>query len=197
MSITINGKANGNKTVDLIGVRGAARVLGLSPSTISRYLKNHPELDLGGEDTPMVNVATLRAHRAANLSPAPRGRLASKLLATGEAPPPATGENASPSYAVSKAAREAVLADRARLDLDERRALLVPRAEIETAIYDAGAVLQRDLLELGAQLSERLATMDQPREIAALLETELRRILATLASSLRADAAAENEPGPT
>ena len=48
------------------------------------------------------------------------------------------------------------------------------------------AVLLRDLLELGAQLSERIATMTDPREIAALLETEHRRILAALAVSLRA-----------
>ena len=54
-------------------------------------------------------------------------------------------------------------------------------------------VLQRDLLELGAQSADRIATMDDPREIAALLEAEHRRVLATLAASLRANVEAEAE----
>ncbi len=86
---------------------------------------------------------------------------------------------------------EAVLADRAQVDLDEKRKILVPRAEVEDAVYDAGTVLQRDLLELGAHLAERLASMTKPRAIAALLEQEHRQVLATLAASLRADAASE------
>ncbi len=47
------------------------------------------------------------------------------------------------------------------------------------------------------RLAGRLAAMDKPREIAALLESEYRRVLAALASSLRVDAAAEEEPRPT
>ena len=68
----------------------------------------------------------------------------------------------------------------------------MPRAEIQEAIYDAGAVLQRDLLEIPARLSEQIAAMDDPREMAALLNAEHRRVLATLAATLRADA----EPAP-
>ena len=89
----------------------------------------------------------------------------------------ATAAANTPNYADSKAKREAVLADRAQVDLDEKLGLLVSRAKIEAAIFDAGRVLQRDLLELGAQLAERLASMSDPREIAALLETEHRREL--------------------
>ena len=69
-----------------------------------------------------------------------------------------------------------------------------PRAEVENAVYDAGTVLQRDLLELGAQLADRIATMTEPREIAPLLEAEYRRVLATLAVSLSATAAEEENP---
>ena len=78
------------------------------------------------------------------------------------------------------------LAQRARLDLDERRRLLVPRAEVEDAVFEAGAVLQRDLLELEAQLAERLAGMSDPREIAALLEAEFRALLKRVAAALGA-----------
>ena len=83
-------------------------------------------------------------------------------------------------------------AQRARVDLDEKRGLLVSRAEIQDAVYDAGAVLQRDLLAVAGRLSEQIAAMTEPREIAALLVTEHRRVLAALAASLRAKAEAEH-----
>ena len=168
----------------LLGVRAAANALQLNPSTISRYLKEFPDLNQGSQKRPKIDVDELRHHRAENTDPTPRGHQAAKEIA--DAVPEA--QPGAPNYLLAKAVRETVLAQRARVDLDEKRGLLVPRREIEDAVYDAGAVLQRDLLELGAQLAERLAAMDKPREIAALLETEHRRVLATLATSLRAKA---------
>ncbi len=81
--MTINREANSNKTTDPIGIRAAARALKVSPSTISRYLKNYPELDLGGEAQPMVDVDALRRHRAQHVHPAARGIKAARLLAAG------------------------------------------------------------------------------------------------------------------
>ena len=183
-------------TAELLGVCAAADAIGCHASTISRYLKDFPDLNQGSKGRPKIDVAALRRHRAQHTNPTPRGHQAGKVLVDGgpppivaaDAPPAATKVADSPNYALAKAVRETVLAQRARVDLDEKRGLLVPRQEIEDAVYDAGAVLQRDLLELGAQLAERLAAMDKPREIAALLETEHRRVLATLATSLRAKA---------
>ncbi len=91
-----------------------------------------------------------------------------------------------PNYQMAKAVRETVLAQRARIDLDEKRGLLVPRQEVENAVYDAGTLLQRDLLNMAGQVSERIATMADATEIAALIEAETRAVLATMASSLRA-----------
>ncbi len=81
--MTINREANSNKTTDPIGIRAAARALKVSPSTISLYLKNYPELDLGGEAQPMVDVDALRRHRAQHVHPAARGIKAARLLAAG------------------------------------------------------------------------------------------------------------------
>ena len=173
-------------TAELLGVCAAADALGCHASTISRYLKDFPDLNQGSKGRPKIDVAALRRHRAQHTNPTPRGHQAAKEIA--EAPPAAAKGADSPNYALAKAVHETVRAQRARVDLDEKRGLLVPRREIEDAIFDAGAVFQRDLLEIGPQLAERLAAMSKPREIAALLETELRRVLATWASSLRAKA---------
>lgn len=184
-----------------IGIRAAARALGKNPATISRYVAANPALNHGSTGRPKVDLEELRRHRAANLNPSRIGSHAGRLLgegdqtpvATAELPPAATGAAGSPNYLHAKAVRETVLAQRARVDLDEKRGLLVPRREIEDAIYDAGAVLQRDLLGLGPQLAERIAAMSDPREIAALMEAAYRKVLATLAASLRTKAAAEEE----
>ncbi len=192
-------------TAELLSVRGAALALKVNPSTISRYLKDHPDLNLGDESLPKVNIEVLRRHRAQNVNPALRGIKAAKALAAGGgevtpaaspiAPPPAaTGVPDGPNYRFAKAVRETVLAKRARIDLDEKRRLLVPRREVEDAVFEAGAVLLRDLLDLAGRLSERISTMDDPRAIAALIETEHRQVLAALAASLRDQAAAEDEP---
>ena len=183
-------------TAELLSVRGAALALKVNASTISRYLKDYPDLNLGSRTRPKIDVKVLRRHRAQHTNPSQqRGRHAVTAVgdieapaAAIEAPPAATKVADGPNYQMAKAVRETVLAQRARVDLDEKRGLLVPRREIEDAIFDAGAVFQRDLLEIGPQLAERLAAMSKPREIAALLETELRRVLATWASSLRAKA---------
>ncbi len=176
---------------ELTGIRDAARQLGLAHTTIGRYVRAHPEVNRGSKDQPKVNVDALRRHRAENTNPVPRGRKATKAVAQAPKPPddtPVVG----PNYLIAKAVRETVLAQRARVDLDEKRGLLVPRQEFENSAYDAGTVLQRDLLELGAQLAERLAAMTDTRAIAALMETEHRRVLATLAASLRAKAESEH-----
>ncbi|MCZ6858927.1 MAG: hypothetical protein O7I42_01370 [Alphaproteobacteria bacterium] len=185
-----------------IGIRAAARALARDPATISRYVAANPVLNHGSTGRPRVDLDELRRHRAANLNPAPRGRQAAKLLAEAEAPlaagpvgdsppPAATRTEAPPNYAHAKAVRETVLAQRARIDLDEKRGLLVPIAEVQDAAYEAGAVLQRDLLDLAGQLSEIIAPMTDATAIAALVESEHRRLLAAFAASLRADAAAE------
>ena len=187
---------NGTATAELIGVRAAARALKINPSTLSRYLKSHPGLDRGTVGQPMVGLEELRRHRAENVNPAVRGRKARKVLAEGgappvaaaEAPPAATKAPDGPNYAVAKAVRETVLAQRARVDLDEKRGLLVPRAEIEDAVFEAGLLLQRNLLHLCSQVAERVASMSDARQITELLEAEHRKVLAQVAAALRAKA---------
>jgi len=99
-------KINGTATAELIGIRAAARVLKVSPSTVSRYLKDHPDLNLGDELLPKVDVDALRRHRAQNVNPALRGIKAAKALAAGggEVTPAAGGVNSPPPAASTFAA---------------------------------------------------------------------------------------------
>lgn len=161
----------------IMGVRAAAAALGLSHSTISRYLRSHPEINCGTDTRPKVDLAELRAHRASTLNMACRKRHAGRLMdprspvdaaRDGEASTARAGGAGVLSYARARAQRETTLAERARLELDEKRNLLVPRVEVEDAVLEAGEMLQRELDALGAQLAERLAALSEPREIAAL-----------------------------
>ncbi len=176
---------------EILSIRGAARRLNKSHSTISRYVQAHPELNRGTAERPMVNAEELRQHRLENLNPSRIRSHAGRLLGESSDAGKGNKNGAGPNYAMAKAVRETVLAERAQIDLDEKRGLLVPIAEIQAAVFEAGMLLQRDLLELGPQLAERLASMDDPKAIAALIETELRRVLAALAASLRGNAEAD------
>ena len=143
----------------------------------------------------MNDVDALRRHRAENTNPSQqRGRHAVTAAIAPEAPappaPPAATAPPGPNYQQARAVRETVLAQRARVDLDEKRGLLVPRAEVEDAVFEAGLLLQRNLLHLCSQVAERLASMSDARQITELLEAEHRGVLAQLAAALRAKAGA-------
>ncbi|MCH8996703.1 MAG: hypothetical protein IID48_00365 [Proteobacteria bacterium] len=187
MSMTTDAGGDG-----IVGIRAAAKVLKLNPSTISRYLQDYPSLNLGNDTRPKVDVAKLRRHRVENVNPARGGAQAGTLLGEGEDGKPKGSDTSAGAVLLrARASRATTRAQSERLDLDAKRGLLVPRAEVEAAVYEAGQAFQRELLELGPQLSERLAVMTVAREIAALLETELRQVLAKLAAALRAQGDAD------
>ena len=175
----------------LLGVRAAARALGLNPSTVSRYLKDHPELTRGSDTRPLVALNELRQHRSDNTNPARRrshavtpGDHVGRLL---DANGPASGNGhdvAPPAYTAAKAARESVLAYRARLDLDEKVATLCVRGEIEEATAAAVQALRRRLSDLAPRLAEEIAALGEPREIQARMEFQFRALLKRYAGEL-------------
>ena len=175
----------------ILSIRGAARQLGKSHSTICRYVQAHPALNRGTARRPLVDLEELRRHRASNIDAARIGSHAGLLLGedngvatNGHAAPAPDQAGGSPSYADSKATREAILATKAQLDLDERLGALLVRSEVEEAIAAAGQLLQRELLDLAGRLAEKIAVMDDRREIAALLDTEFRALLKRVAAAL-------------
>ena len=69
---------------EILSIRGAARRLGKSHSTISRYVAGCPELNHGTAERPLVNVEELRQHRLENLNPSRIGSHAGRLLGEGD-----------------------------------------------------------------------------------------------------------------
>ncbi len=182
---------------DLVGVRAAARALGLNASTVSRYLKDHPDLNLGSERRPMVNLEELRRHREENINAARSGSHAGRLLGEDNGVAGANGADAAngrerptrnqaeaPSLATARAEREAALAERARIDLDEKLAGLLVRSEVEEAAREVVWVLRRELLELAPRLAEELAAMDNQRAIEVRAEFHFRALLKKYAAEL-------------
>jgi len=187
----------------LLGVREAATDLGLNASTVSRYLKDHPELNRASEGSkrPLVDPAELKAHRAQNVNGAMAGNHAGILfdetaLADADDPPPAESPSGAlgtgvrnpparpPLYAKAKGAREAILAREAQLRLEEKLGRAVSKSTVEDAGFELGQLIQASLAERNRQLAEELVNQDDPRELRAALEASDRKLLVKLADEL-------------
>ena len=135
MSMTTDAGGDG-----ILGVRAAAKVLKINPSTVSRYLQDYPSLNLGNDTRPKVDVAALRRHRAENVDPARRGSHAGRLFGESESDQPRAGAGPGAGAALlrTRVVREAIKAQADRIDLDVKKKLLVPLAEVEVGVVDAG-----------------------------------------------------------
>lgn len=183
--------------MSVLGIRDAADVIGVSHSTVSRYLKRYPDLNRGTAGRPLVDVDEYRLHRGENIH----------VPASGDAPTPAVpavpADPASasaadadadvPSYNKEKARREKANATTAELNLAERLGKVVPRDEVEATIFEAGQALRDAMERRSHELSERLAVMNDPAAIAALLEQEDRKLLKEFLENLQAAVADESD----
>ena len=170
----------------LLGVRAAAAALGLSASTVSRYVRAHPELNQGGASRPRIDPDALAAHRRDHVNGAMAGNHAGALMApeNGKANGKQRDDKPKITYAEARTAHEALKVRKAQVALDEQLGRLVPRIEVEDGAAEAAQAVQNGLLSLGRELAERLAAMTDPGEIAALIESEHRRVLSEMARIL-------------
>ena len=70
----------------LIGVCAVARAVGLHHTTVSRYVKSHPELNPGGSTPPKIDLAEFRRHHAAATLGACLGKAPKTARMTAPAP---------------------------------------------------------------------------------------------------------------
>lgn len=173
-----------------VGVRDAAAALGLSPSTVSRYLSAHPDLVVGEGKRPKVFVSQLRRHRGENVNESMAGNYAGQLI--GDADPvediPAPRDHerrvlVDPTYRTAKTAREAIMAKTAQLELEKKLGQVVSRRLVEDAAAEAGMALRDGLVARAKDLADLVAVMSDPREIRAEIETADRKILERIADA--------------
>lgn len=188
--------------MDLLGVRAAARELGVNASTISRQLAAGIIPNRGSAREPKVNLAEARAARDAHLDPSKRGNAAGRML--GEQPSNAAtaepaevqegdqgeGQSGAPDAApdglrTARTTREGYLAQIARLDYEKRAGILVSRDEVEQALMDVVRTIRDALLHLGDKLAVELVGMTDPLEISKAVNREHRHLLELLSTALR------------
>lgn len=187
---------------DLVTFRRAAKMLGLSHSTVSRYVRDHPELNHGDDRGPLVDPDELERHRASNVNQVMAGNHAGRLFDddgdadadpyddevveddVGEAPRRAPAGRGA-GYAQARTVREAIAAKKANLEYQRMLGELVYRTEVEEAGMQAGRLLMTALNARNAKLAERLAATSDQREVLTILENEDRDLLEQLNASVR------------
>lgn len=90
--------------------------------------------------------------------------------------PPASGRNA-PTYAESRAIREAYQARLARLDYEERSGKLVNADQVKADAFKAGRTVRDALLNISGRIAHQLASETDPARISARIDAEIREAL--------------------
>lgn len=204
MTASMAGAA-GPATSHLVGVREAARQLGLNPSTISRQIARGAIPNRGTADRPMVDMDEARRARAENLDPSKQRGPNSPLF--GEAPPPPDPPDLEPTplaeaededqpapmpapaasndaYKRAATAEKQTKAAMGLLSLKRQAGALVGKAGVESATEEAWRSLRDRILAISQQVAGRLASMSDEREIRTFLRAELSRTLADAAAAI-------------
>lgn len=170
-----------------VGIREAARQLGikgvqLNASTVSRFVKDHPELNHGTDKRPKIDIAEFMALREMEINPLMSDNHAGGVDAAGDNAIPAT--TSKPNLATAKTVGEAAKAQMARLDLAERLGQVIETGMVEATIAEAGQALVQAMEGRNRRLGDELATMSDPRAIAARLKESDREVLEKVSDAL-------------
>ncbi len=112
-----------------------------------------------------------------NTDPAQQRKPAKKIEQAPERPIDPPLANSGPNYAQSRAIKEAYLARLAKLEYEEKSAVLVRADAVKVAWFNTLRVLRDRALNLPDRLAPVLATENDPRKIGEILDAELRQIL--------------------
>jgi hypothetical protein len=94
------------------------------------------------------------------------------------------GEKRAPTFAEAKTMKEVYFAKMARLKYQEESGKLIDKSEVERQAQGVGMVVRQNLLSLPARVMDQLAFEDDPREINAILDGEIREVLKMMAEEL-------------
>lgn len=172
----------------LLGVREAARVIGVSHSTISRQLSDGVFANHGTAARPLLRLSEVKAGRAEGLDHSKR---------RAAAPPPDLLDDEDGDEDQSPAAPTAdrKVSEGRALNLDrdaefklirneEKKGLLCSKRDVEDGAEEAGQALREALVSRTRELADRLASMTDPVAIASLLAESDAALLEQIADAL-------------
>jgi hypothetical protein len=196
---------------ELIGIREAARRLGVSDTAVHKAIKAG-RVRIAGRteksDRPLVAWPQAQADWLANsdgskrshvgsqgspvraADPAPQVQLPTSGKPDEVAEPMATivggdalpGRGTGPSYAQSRAVREAYQARLAKLDFEQRSGKLVEVDKVKAAAFRTARAVRDGMLNLPDRVAHELAHETNPAAVHARLSNEIRTILEALAN---------------
>lgn len=190
---------------ELISIREASRRLGVSDTAVHKAIKAGRVHIAGRTDTsqrPLVAWPQVQADWGANSDSSKRSHVGSqgspvrardpepvqRLATSGqpdEAPPQdePVRQAQGPSYAQSRAVREAYQARLAKLDYEERSGKLIAVDQVKASAFKVARTVRDGLLNLPDRVSHELAHEVDAAKVHARLSQEIRRVLEALATA--------------
>lgn len=159
--------------------RGVSHVAVLKAIKAGRIEKNSDgTVDVAKADAAWALNTSPSQQRGANTKQKPSKKSSAKTsLQETERPLDPPLINSGPSYAQSRAVKEAYLARLAKLDYEEKSAALVRSDNVKIAWFNILRVLRDRILNLPDRLAPILAAETDPKAARELLDTELRQVL--------------------
>ena len=176
----------------LLGVREAARELGVNPSTVSRQIRAGILPNRGSERAPKVLLSEARAARERNIDQSKQRGPEAPLFATAtpesdpsadlqpgadDEPAPRAGRSGGLDFNKARTAREGYQARLAQIELEERLGNLLDRAETVDAFFTLGTALREAMERCAPELATRLDGVADLNARTALILEDDRRLL--------------------
>lgn len=112
----------------------------------------------------------------------PRQSAAAQAPVPMAAPPTDAGDTGGPSYAKSRAVREAYQARLAKLDYEEKSGKLLPADAVRVAMFNAARKARDMLMALPDRIAPLVVGNPDQHEVHRLLTDEVRRVCAEIAA---------------
>lgn len=192
---------------ELIGIREAARRLGVSDTAVHKAIKTGRAKIAGRHPTngrPLVAWPDIEQDWHRNSDPTrrthvgPQGDSPRRASYAGNEPPPApmptvsqvaaepqpsTPMGAAPSLAQSRAVREAYQARLAKLEYEKAIGKVIDADTVKVQAFKVARQVRDGLLNIPDRVAAELAAETNPAKVHARLYRELRDVLATLAAA--------------
>lgn len=149
----------------------AARQIGVDKATITRLVKANPALL---DDAGQVSVSEISALRQATVNPKLQTRTGKQSQGRADA---ASDMGDVPNLNSARNRAETVKAEIAEMNLAERLGQTLRRDDVENAVAAAGNLLRQNAFAMARDWAERLARIDDPREMERALEDLMREVL--------------------